>query len=166
MRKGYGELVNKVCLTSGPVNKERTQALEKALSELPYLENVCLRHLANGCGYATVAKILDVTVPYVKHQEKKAIRHLRAPRRYYSILLGEKNYEKKLGNHEGKVLIQDCNLTTKTANTLERNGFLYIEELEEFIGNVPERFAYIEGLGKYGMSEILYYFYRKDGDSR
>lgn len=123
---------------------------------------MCLRHRANGCSYSTVAKMLETTVPYIKRQEKKAIRHLRAPRRFYSIMLGKEGYKNKLENHKGQHLIKDCDLTTKTANVLEKNGFLYIEELNEYIGNVPERFSYIEGLGKYGMSEILYYFYRKE----
>lgn len=163
-RKGAKELINKICITSGEVTKEQEDALENMMKELPYLENVCLRHRANGMSYAQVAKILEITPAYVKYQERKAIRHLRSPKRYYSILLGEKKYSEKLENHSGSKLISECGLTTKTENTLKRNGFLYIEELSEYIGNIPERFAYIEGLGKYGMSEVLYYFYnRKDG---
>ena len=123
---------------------------------------MCLRHRANGSSYANVAKMLDIPVAYVKHQERKAVRHLRAPRRYYSILLGEAKAKEKFENHVGEKRIQDSFLSTKTRNTLERNGFVYWEELFEYISNIPERFAYIEGLGKYGMSEVLYYFYKEN----
>lgn len=158
-RKGAKDLINKICITQGDVTEEQEQALENMMKELPYLENVCLRHIANGCDYKKVGQILDIPVAYVKYQERKGIRHLRAPKRYYSILLGEKAYAEKLENHKGEHLIKASHLTTKTVNTLERNGFVYWEELKEYIANVPERFAYIAGLGKYGMSEVLYYFY-------
>lgn len=163
MRKeGIKKLVNEICVTYGEVSDERIKAFEKKVSELRYLENAVLRHLANGTSIDTVAKILEVSPNYVRYQRRKAIRHMRTPDRYYSLMLGVEGREKMLEQHEGETLITDCDFTTKTANTLKRNGFMYLEELDSFIGNVPERFAYIDGLGKLGMSEILYYYARRN----
>lgn len=39
-RAGAKELINRILLTSGDVSKEQTDALEEAMKELPYLENV------------------------------------------------------------------------------------------------------------------------------
>lgn len=159
MRKaGEKDLVKKVTLVDKVVSHEVSVALKKCMEQLPYLEQAVLNHLGNGTTYEIVGKILGVSPSYVKYQEKKAIRHLRAPRRYYRILKGDTGYELTKDVHTGTTMVTSCGFTTKTANTLIRNGFVYIEELIEYIGNVPERFAYIEGLGKFGASEILYYF--------
>lgn len=158
LRAKVGDIINKVCLTTGEVSEVRRKAFEGMLSELRYLENACIRHLANGCSYERVGKILEIPVSYVKYQERKAIRHLRSPKRYYTLLLGSEEYAKKLESHTGVISVDECGFTTKTTNTLKRNGFEYVEELDSYIGGVPERFAYIEGLGKYGMSEVLFYY--------
>lgn len=161
IRANVNKVINKICLTRGEVGQERAKMFEPLIQELPFAENACMRHLANGCSYETVAKILEVPVSYVKKQERKAIRHLRAPRRYYLLLLGKDNYEYLMENHHGSIRIDKCDFTTKTANTLRRNGFEYLEELDSYIGSVPERFAYISGLGKYGMSEVLFYYAKR-----
>lgn len=159
MRKaGKADLVKKVLLFEKEVDKETEVALIKAMDELTYLEHTVLRHLANGTTYERVGKILEVPEKYVKYQEKKAIRHLRAPLRYYRIFYGNAKYESIKDKHYGEKLITSCGFTTKTANVLKKNGFYYVEELIKYISGVPERFAYIEGLGKLGMSEVLFYF--------
>ncbi len=164
LRAKVKDIINKVCLTEGEVSEERRNEFEGVLSELRYLENACIRHLANGSSYERVGKILEIPVSYVKYQERKAIRHMRSPRRYYTLLLGKEEYEKRLESHSGVISVDECGFTTKTANTLKRNGFEYMEELDSYIGSIPERFAYIEGLGKYGMSEILFYYSSRGSD--
>lgn len=156
-------IINKVCLTQGEVSKERKAAFEKVLQELPYLEHTCVKFLTDGSSYKTVSKILEVPVSLVKKIERKAVRHLRKPDRFYRLMMGEEKYAEWSKIHEGSTPVKSCNFTTRTKNTLERNGFVYIEELDNYIGNVPERFSYIEGLGKYGMSEILYYYAKRGG---
>ena len=163
-KDGVAKLINEICLTRGDVSEERIKAYEVKVRELRYLENVCMRHLAYGSTIEHVARALEVSPKYVRYQKRKAIRHMRTPDRYYSLLLGLKGRQKMLEEHKGTVRVDDCHFTTKTVNTLKRNGFLYIEELDDFIGNVPERFAYIDGLGKLGMSEILYYYARRNSD--
>lgn len=160
-RKGMEFLINKVCLTQGKVSNERIQAFESKLKELPYLENVVLRHYTNKQDLTHVAKVLDVSEDYAKRQFRKAIRHLHTPDRYYSLMLGLEGRANQLENHKGELNVALCGFTTRTVNTLRRNGFFYMEELEEFIEDVPERFTYIEGLGQYGMSEVLHFYYSK-----
>ena len=157
-KAGERDLVKKVLLIDKEVDAETSKALRESMQELAYLEQAVLNHSGNGTSYETVAKMLEVPVRYVKYQEKKAIRHLRCPRRYYRILKGDAIYQATKDEHYGEVMVTSCGFTTKTANILKRNGFFYINELEDYIDNVPERFAYIEGLGKFGASEILYYY--------
>ena len=104
-RKGIEYLVNKICLTQGEVSDERVEAFKEKIGELPYLENVVIRHYINKQDYAHVAKVLDVTEDYVKYQFRKAIRHLRTPDRYYAMMLGLEGRKKQLDNHEGFILI-------------------------------------------------------------
>lgn len=160
-RRFADKIINEVCTTRGTVSRERLAEFEEVINELPYLEQACIKHLANGCTYETVGKILEVPVSYVKRQRKKAIRHMRTPSRYYRLLLGSEKYRYMLDNHTGKTRIADCGFTTRTKNTLEKNGFEYIEELSSYIGNAPERFTCIAGLGEYGMCEVMY-FYKKE----
>lgn len=161
-RAGCKELINKICLTKGDVKQEQVDALCEIMKELPYLEYAYLRHTIYGMQRDRIAKILEVPKSYLRDVERKAIRHLRTPHRYYSILMGTENYKKYLEKHVGDTPVTCCGFTTRTANTLKRNGFMYIEELWKYIGKVPERFTYIDGLGKYGMSEVMFYFYNKE----
>ncbi len=158
VRRYTAAVINEVCLTQGKVSKDRLEVFEDVVKELPYWESAVIRHFA-GCGSAQrCANILDVPLSYYRRQYKKAIRHLRAPLRYYRLLLGDRKYNDWLENPKGTIPVNTCGFTTKTTNTLIRNGFTYMEQFKEYIGNVPERFAYIDGLGKIGMSEILYYY--------
>lgn len=167
MRKaGEKELIKKILLVEKEVTPDRHKALLISMENLQYLEQAVLQHLGNGTSYETVGKMLEVPVSYVKYQERKAIRHLRAPKKYYRILLGNKEYEETFDVHHGETPVASCGFTTKTTNVLrEKNGFYYIEELIDYIGRVPERFAYIEGLGKFGASEVLYYFMKERNSS-
>lgn len=165
MRKaGEKDLVKKILLIDKKMDKSTVKALYKCMEDLNYQQHTILMHLGNGTDYKQVAKILEVPVGHVKYKEKQAIRKLRAPQRFYRILLGDEEFEASKDLHNGITPVSLCGFTTKTTNILKRNGFYYIEELDNYISNIPERFAYIEGLGKLGMSEVLYY-YKERGTS-
>lgn len=152
-------LINKICVTTGDVSKERIEAFNEVIHGLTYLEHAVIVHYANSGSLKTVAKYLELPVNYCRKQFNKAIRHLRAPKNYYRLLLGDVGYQDWLLNPIGSWSVETCGFSTKVTNTLIRNGFQTIEQLEDFVGDVPARFSYIDGLGKIGISELTYYYY-------
>lgn len=159
MRKAEMEyLCERVLLIKHDVTSDVEKAVDTCLKELPTIEQTVLKHYCRNKDFKLTGKILELPPKYIRYQYKKAIRHLRAPRRYYRMLLGDVEYNRNCNMHYGFIPVSGCHFTTKTENVLKKNGFVFIEELEKYIGNVPERFAYIEGLGKFGASEVLYYF--------
>ena len=162
--KDYDGIKKMICevLAVYPGNVEITQeqidAFDQLAKELDYSETVVLKHLYRKHNFGMVARILDVPISYVRKKYKRAIRRLKAPIKYYKILMGLEKYEAWKDTVVGSTSIKVCNLTTRTMNVLLKNNIRTTEELDAFIGDVPERFAYIEGLGKFGMSELLYYY--------
>lgn len=162
--KDKKKYIDKVCLSDVQMTKELEKSFDNIVKKLPYLEQACIRHLANGCTYGTVSKMLEVPIAYVKYQERKAIRHLRRPEYYYTLTLGEAKYKEMLENHTGSTRVVECEFSTKTANTIRRNGFEYMEELEAYVTKGgSEWFAYLTGLGKFGLSELTEYYRKRGG---
>lgn len=151
-------LCKKVLLKDHVVTDDVEKAVNVCMAELSTIEQTVVKHYVRNNDFKVTGKILELPPSYVRRIYKKAIRHLRAPKRYYRISLGNVEYMRTCNMHHGFTPVSKCHFTTKTTNTLKRNGFVFVEELMNYIGDVPERFAYIEGLGKFGMSEVLHYF--------
>lgn len=159
MRKAEMEyLCKEVLLKKHVISDDVARAVENCLAELPTIEQTVLKHYSRNNDFKMTGKVLELPPAYVRYHYKKAIRHMRAPRRYYRLLLGETEYNRSCNMHYGFKPISKCKFTTKTENVLKKNGFVYLEELIQYVSDVPDRFACIEGLGKVGLSEVTHYF--------
>lgn len=160
VRKGSKIIIEKIIGKTDKPTVEQVEQLWECAKELSYAEYTILRHMQGSHDFKYVSKVLEMPVNHIKKVYNKAIRHLRAPLKYYRILTGLNEPRE----HFGSTNITQCGFTTRTKNVLLKNGFTTIEELEDYIGKVPVRSAYIECLGKVGMSEILYYFMKRNSE--
>lgn len=162
-KKGIPNLIKEVlCDPNMKVTKEQVDVFEEIVKELRHAEFFILRALSHKDDIEYTAKAYELPPKYIKYMRRKAIRHLRTPIRWLRLQNGWSQEEESNRLHFGETPISACGFTTKTTNVLKKNHFEYIEELREYVGKVPIRFTYIDGLGRIGMSEILAYFMDRD----